>query len=155
MPSTYMYTSFESEILLPLRGTERESRSINIPEMNINFPRLSVRPNRTTQSYTPHTIQILKTDSRETGANVSAHEMAALDGGQEIHRGNNAEKNEVNDKLPTNSDDVAMAMVGCQENIVDQELIDRALRKIDFFLIPAMIVGCEYKDSQFHSMTCS
>jgi hypothetical protein len=38
--------------------------------------------------------------------------------------------------------DEAMEMVGEEEHAVDPAVAARALRKIDLFLIPAMIVGC-------------
>jgi hypothetical protein len=39
--------------------------------------------------------------------------------------------------------DEAMAIVGEQEHALDPAVVARAVRKIDFFLIPAMIFGCE------------
>ncbi len=39
--------------------------------------------------------------------------------------------------------DVAMAMVGEEQHAVDPVVVARAVRKIDRFLIPAMILGCE------------
>lgn len=38
--------------------------------------------------------------------------------------------------------DVAIAMVGEQSNTFDPAVAARAVRKTDWFLIPAMIVGC-------------
>ena len=39
--------------------------------------------------------------------------------------------------------DEAIAIVGEQQNAVDPAVVARAVRKIDWFLIPAMIFGCE------------
>ncbi len=39
--------------------------------------------------------------------------------------------------------DDAMAMVGEQRHAIDPAVAARAVRKIDWFLIPAMIVGCK------------
>lgn len=39
--------------------------------------------------------------------------------------------------------DEAIAMVGEQQHVVDPVVEARAVRKIDMFLIPAMIFGCE------------
>ncbi len=39
--------------------------------------------------------------------------------------------------------DDAIAMVGEQPNAIDPVVEARVVRKIDWFLIPAMIVGCE------------
>lgn len=39
--------------------------------------------------------------------------------------------------------DVAMAMVGEEQHAIDPVVAARAVRKIDRFLIPAMILGCE------------
>lgn len=39
--------------------------------------------------------------------------------------------------------DVAIAMVGEEGHVVDPIVVQRAVRKIDWFLIPAMTVGCE------------
>lgn len=38
--------------------------------------------------------------------------------------------------------DEAIAMVGEQEHAIDPAVAARAVRKIDWFLIPAMIFGC-------------
>jgi hypothetical protein len=38
--------------------------------------------------------------------------------------------------------DVAIAMVGEQKHAIDPTVVARAVRKIDLFLIPAMIFGC-------------
>jgi hypothetical protein len=38
--------------------------------------------------------------------------------------------------------DEAIAMVGEQEHALDPVVVARAVRKIDWFLIPAMIFGC-------------
>jgi hypothetical protein len=40
--------------------------------------------------------------------------------------------------------DEAIAMVGEQEHALDPVIVARAVRKIDWFLIPAMIFGCAY-----------
>lgn len=40
--------------------------------------------------------------------------------------------------------DEAIAMVGEERHVVDPAVEARAVRKIDWFLIPAMIVGCTY-----------
>ena len=40
--------------------------------------------------------------------------------------------------------DVAIAMVGEQSNTIDPAIAARAVRKTDWFLIPAMIIGCMY-----------
>lgn len=40
--------------------------------------------------------------------------------------------------------DVAVAMVGEEGHAVDPVVVRRAIRKIDWFLIPAMTVGCEF-----------
>lgn len=39
--------------------------------------------------------------------------------------------------------DVAIAMVGEEGHVVDPVVVQRAVRKIDWFLIPAMTVGCK------------
>lgn len=39
--------------------------------------------------------------------------------------------------------DEAIAMVGEQEHTVDPVIVARAVRKIDLFLIPTMVFGCE------------
>jgi hypothetical protein len=44
---------------------------------------------------------------------------------------------------PVKGRDEAMGMVGEEEHPVDPIIAARALRKIDLFLIPAMIVGCK------------
>jgi hypothetical protein len=38
--------------------------------------------------------------------------------------------------------DIAIAMVGEQQHSIDPVIAARAIRKIDWFLIPAMIFGC-------------
>lgn len=43
---------------------------------------------------------------------------------------------------PARDKDVAIAMVGEQSNTIDPAVAARAVRKTDWFLIPAMIVGC-------------
>jgi hypothetical protein len=43
--------------------------------------------------------------------------------------------------------DEAIAIVGEQQNTVDPAVVARAVRKIDWFLIPAMIFGCETRHS--------
>jgi hypothetical protein len=43
--------------------------------------------------------------------------------------------------------DEAIAMVGEQGHIVDPAVVARAVRKIDWFLIPAMIFGCKNRPS--------
>lgn len=43
---------------------------------------------------------------------------------------------------PSRDKDVAIAMVGEQSNTIDPVVAARAVRKTDWFLIPAMIVGC-------------
>lgn len=45
--------------------------------------------------------------------------------------------------------DVAIAMVGEQSNTFDPEVAARAVRKTDWFLIPAMIVGCMRTQTPF------
>ena len=47
----------------------------------------------------------------------------------------------------TQDKDVAIAMVGLQRNEIDPEVAARAVRKTDWFLIPAMIVGCTLSPS--------
>lgn len=39
--------------------------------------------------------------------------------------------------------DVAIAMVGEENHTVNPVIVQRAVRKIDWFLIPAMTVGCK------------
>lgn len=46
---------------------------------------------------------------------------------------------------PVGDKDVAIAMVGEQGHAVDPLVVQRAVRKIDWFLIPAMTVGCEFR----------
>jgi len=45
--------------------------------------------------------------------------------------------------------DEAIAMVGDQQNEIDPVTAARAVRKTDWFLIPAMIVGCTFQKSSF------
>lgn len=40
--------------------------------------------------------------------------------------------------------DVAIAMVGEERHAIDPDVVRRAVRKIDWFLIPAMTVGCKF-----------
>jgi hypothetical protein len=40
--------------------------------------------------------------------------------------------------------DEAIAMVGEERHAIDPVVMARAVRKIDWFLIPAMIFGCQY-----------
>lgn len=47
------------------------------------------------------------------------------------------------DKNGLSAEDEAMAMVGEQHHALDPAVVARAVRKIDWFLIPAMIFGCE------------
>lgn len=47
------------------------------------------------------------------------------------------------DKNSLSAKDEAMAMVGEQQHALDPAIVARAVRKIDWFLIPAMIFGCE------------
>ena len=46
--------------------------------------------------------------------------------------------------------DEAIAMVGDQQNEIDPAVAARAVRKTDLFLIPAMIVGCEYRSTNLN-----
>ena len=41
--------------------------------------------------------------------------------------------------------DIAMEMVGTESHEIDPVVAARAVRKIDWFLIPAMTVGCAYE----------
>ncbi len=50
--------------------------------------------------------------------------------------------------------DEAMAMVGEQEHALDPAVVARAVRKIDWFLIPAMIVGCKPSPFPYSSPAC-
>ncbi|MBE3042131.1 hypothetical protein IMZ48_06030, partial [Candidatus Bathyarchaeota archaeon] len=45
---------------------------------------------------------------------------------------------------PAREKDVAIAMVGEEKNEIDPAVTARAVRKTDWFLMPAMIVGCAY-----------
>lgn len=47
----------------------------------------------------------------------------------------------------TDDKDVAIAMVGEEVHAVDPAIVRRAVRKIDWFLIPAMTIGCELRPS--------
>lgn len=58
------------------------------------------------------------------------------------------EKNERN----RTAKDEAIAMVGEQGHTVDPAVVARAVRKIDWFLIPAMIFGCETSPSHVHTL---
>ena len=40
--------------------------------------------------------------------------------------------------------DEAIAIVGEEQHTIDPVVVARAVRKIDIFLIPAMIVGCTF-----------
>lgn len=40
--------------------------------------------------------------------------------------------------------DIAMEMVGAESHEIDPAVTARAVRKIDWFLIPAMTVGCTW-----------
>lgn len=40
--------------------------------------------------------------------------------------------------------DEAIAIVGEEQHVIDPIVAARAVRKIDMFLIPAMIIGCTY-----------
>jgi hypothetical protein len=42
----------------------------------------------------------------------------------------------------TNAKDVAIVMVGEERHDIDPIIVARAIRKTDWFLIPAMIFGC-------------
>jgi hypothetical protein len=42
------------------------------------------------------------------------------------------------------SKDEAIAIVGEEQHAIDPIVAARAVRKIDMFLIPAMIIGCTY-----------
>lgn len=46
-------------------------------------------------------------------------------------------------QVPTGAKDEAIAMVGEEQHAVDPAVEARAVRKIDLFLIPAMIFGCQ------------
>lgn len=46
------------------------------------------------------------------------------------------------DSTSVSPNDEAMAMVGEQEHALDPAVVARAVRKIDWFLIPAMVFGC-------------
>lgn len=48
-----------------------------------------------------------------------------------------------NAEASVSAKDEAIAMVGEQEHAVDPAVVARAVRKIDWFLIPSMIVGCK------------
>ena len=45
--------------------------------------------------------------------------------------------------------DEAVAMVGEVQHTVDPVVQARAVRKIDWFLMPAMICGCEFLNKSF------
>ncbi len=47
------------------------------------------------------------------------------------------------DESGLSAKDEGLAMVGEQEHDLDPAVVARAVRKIDWFLIPAMIFGCE------------
>lgn len=44
--------------------------------------------------------------------------------------------------IATSEKDDAMAMVGVERHAIDPEVEARVVRKIDLFLIPAMVIGC-------------
>ena len=56
-----------------------------------------------------------------------------------------------NDERGTSAKDEAIAMVGEQEHAVDPAVVARAVRKIDWFLIPAMIFGCKPPHTNTHT----
>jgi len=45
-------------------------------------------------------------------------------------------------RAPMGNRDEAIAIVGEEQHVIDPIVAARAVRKIDLFLIPAMIVGC-------------
>lgn len=49
----------------------------------------------------------------------------------------------VANRNPSDKDD-AVAMVGEVRHVIDPVVEARAIRKIDWFLIPAMICGCQF-----------
>jgi hypothetical protein len=51
------------------------------------------------------------------------------------------------DRHDTDAQDVAIAMVGETSCQIDPVVTARAVRKIDWFLIPAMIFGCTSQNS--------
>jgi hypothetical protein len=51
--------------------------------------------------------------------------------------------NDVSNQRPLDKDD-AVAMVGEVQHAIDPLVEARAVRKIDLFLIPAMICGCQF-----------
>lgn len=51
--------------------------------------------------------------------------------------------NENDESRSLSAKDEAMAMVGEEEHNLDPAVVARAVRKIDWFLIPAMIFGCK------------
>lgn len=50
--------------------------------------------------------------------------------------------NDISNQRPFDKDD-AVAMVGEVQHTIDPVVEARAVRKIDLFLIPAMICGCQ------------
>lgn len=50
--------------------------------------------------------------------------------------------NDISNQRPFDKDD-AVAMVGEVQHVLDPVVEARAVRKIDWFLIPAMICGCQ------------
>lgn len=55
--------------------------------------------------------------------------------------------NEANVPARAAGKDEAIAIVGEQQHTIDPIVEARAVRKIDLFLMPAMIVGCTYLQS--------
>lgn len=51
--------------------------------------------------------------------------------------------NDISNRRPLDKDD-AVAMVGEVQHAIDPVVEARAVRKIDWFLIPAMICGCQF-----------
>lgn len=51
--------------------------------------------------------------------------------------------NDISNQRPFDKDD-AVAMVGEVQHTIDPVVEARAVRKIDLFLIPAMICGCQF-----------
>lgn len=51
---------------------------------------------------------------------------------------------EENARSATGNRDEAIAIVGEEQHAIDPIVAARAVRKIDIFLIPAMIIGCTF-----------
>lgn len=76
-------------------------------------------------------INVMATEKNNPTMNRDVEAAPPAPSGHEKHERDVAAKDE------------AIAMVGEQEHTVDPVVVARAVRKIDWFLIPAMIFGCK------------